>query len=197
VDFNRFDDLARALTCAPYRRDVLRSLAAAGFGLATVQPTLLVEAKKKHKHKKHKKHKKKQPPMPNEFGCLNVNDPCTSAAQCCSGICEGTAGKRTCRAHDVGNCQAGTALENEIPCTTSGGDDGLCSTTTGNAGYCLITGDCRMYHVWSVRPVWRYRLRSGTPVSMTTRYPSCPEGPRALTQTRNSFVASRSRSLRS
>jgi hypothetical protein len=66
---------------------------------------------------------------------------------CCSGICQGKNPKRgkkdksRCVAHDSSTCQAGDngeicgGLEN-VSCTTSTGDPGLCHTTTGNAGYC-------------------------------------------------------------
>jgi hypothetical protein len=30
----------------------------------------------------------------------------------------------------------------EVTCLNSKGEDGLCATTTGNAGYCMFSGDC-------------------------------------------------------
>jgi hypothetical protein len=145
MDRNHFDQLARNLARVPSRRHVLRSLAGAGLGLATAQHSQPVEAKKRHKRKKHKNRTPQA--TPNEYGCLNVDDPCTSATQCCSGICGGTRGKKTCRAHDTGDCEPGIepeacGEENESICTTSSGDEGYCGTTTGNAGYCAGAGAC-------------------------------------------------------
>jgi hypothetical protein len=146
VDCNRIDDLARALMRAPSRRHVLRSLAGAGLGLGVTWTSQVGEAKKRRKRKKRDKPRTPQA-TPNEYGCLNVDDPCTSATECCSGICEGTKGNRTCRAHDSGDCEAGIepeacGEENESICTTSSGDEGYCGTTTGNAGYCAGAGAC-------------------------------------------------------
>ena len=137
MEGSQFDDFIRTLAAS--RRSLLGGtlgLASGLIGLSTI------DARKKRKRKKPGQASRTPQATPNEFGCLNMDASCTSPEQCCSGICEGTRGRRTCRAHDVGDCQAGFALESEIPCSTSGGEGGLCGTTTGNAGYCLITGDC-------------------------------------------------------
>lgn len=137
MDDSRFDDCLRSL--AGSRRSLLGGTLALSSGLIGRST---IDARKRRKRKKPRNVTRTPPATPNEFGCLNVDVSCTSPEQCCSSICEGTSGRRTCRAHDVGDCQAGTALESEIPCTTSGGEDGLCSTTTGNAGYCMFTAAC-------------------------------------------------------
>ena len=132
MDGTQFDHMIRAFTQS--RRSLL------GGGLAAVTGLLVgpaVEARKKHKRKK-RKGKKVQP---NEFGCLELGDPCGRAADCCSGICEGNKGKRRCGAHDTGNCVAGSSDmgcegSGYDACVTSLGETGICATTTGNAGYC-------------------------------------------------------------
>jgi hypothetical protein len=80
------------------------------------------DAKKKRKHKK-----RKPKAQPNEFGCLEVGDPCKSDEQCCSGVCEG----KKCRAHDTGTCKQDGQL---APCNnrTNCG----CFTTTAGSDIC-------------------------------------------------------------
>jgi hypothetical protein len=132
----RFDDATRRFSRLPSRRHLLGGLASGILGLGAGQLADLAAAKKRRKGKK-RKIKKAQP---NEFGCIEVGDPCTSADDCCSGICEGKKGKRRCKAHDSGGCVAGTANVGcggaEVECTTELGEAGACVTTTGNAGYC-------------------------------------------------------------
>jgi hypothetical protein len=133
MDLDHFDQLARSLAWAPSRRHVLRGLASAGLGLAVVRPSPLVEAKKKRKRKKKAKKAK-----PNEYGCLEVNDPCRSADDCCSGICEG----KKCRAHDTGICRqdktgACTASLNELPSLTCG-NECYCFRTTAGSNFCAF-----------------------------------------------------------
>jgi hypothetical protein len=147
LDFRHVEDLARTLARASSRRDILRGLAGAGLGLAIARPSLPVEARKRRKRKTRKPRKPRTPQAtPNAFGCLNVGDPCTGPGECCSGICEGTQGGRTCRAHHTGDCPAGIEIEGcggtEISCSHGDDNNGVCSTTTGNAGYCLLTADC-------------------------------------------------------
>jgi hypothetical protein len=142
VDDSRFDSFTRSL--AGSRRSLLGgtlALALGPLGLSSI------DAKKKRKRKRNRNVPRTPQATPNEFGCLNVNDPCTSASQCCSGICQGPKGARTCRAHDTGGCEPGIepevcGEENESICTTNSGDEGYCGTTTGNAGYCAGPGDC-------------------------------------------------------
>jgi hypothetical protein len=79
-------------------------------------------------------------------GCKNVGKKCKKAKDCCSGVCKGKKGRKRCKAHDTGGCQAGqiqgTCGGTDVACTTSAGQPGLCNTTTGDAGYCGTGGDC-------------------------------------------------------
>lgn len=122
MDSTRFDALVRSL--AESRRSLLAGALALGAGRIAAPA---VEAKRK------KRKRKKKPKMasPNAFGCLNVGDPCQAADQCCSGICDGTKGKRTCLAHDTGTCKQDGQL---VPCNnrTNCG----CFTTTGGSDVC-------------------------------------------------------------
>lgn len=130
MDQHRIDALTRSLSRVPSRRDVLRGLAVAALGLGMTRWPEAAETKKRKNTKA----------RPNTFGCLDVGDRCQRAGQCCSGLCQGKKGKKRCRAHDTGNCQAGNATTIcggvEVPCTTSLGKPGVCVTTTGNAAYC-------------------------------------------------------------
>lgn len=79
-------------------------------------------------------------------GCKNVGKRCQTKTDCCSNVCRGKKGKKTCRAHDTGGCKAG-AIEAfcggaNVTCTSSQGFSGFCNTTTGNAGYCSREGTC-------------------------------------------------------
>lgn len=128
-----------ALTRIPSRRDVVRGLVGAGLGLgiARWQPT--AEAKKK----------RKEPPTPvvNEFGCLDVGQPCRgNSALCCSGVCQGKKPKkgkkdtRTCAAHHTGDCTPQRNYCDAIPkvlalCNLPA-DTAFCTVTTGNAPFC-------------------------------------------------------------
>jgi hypothetical protein len=146
MDHMHFEAVAQILTRRPSRRDVLRGLGGAGLGVGSVRLAAVVNAKKKRKHKKRKKKIKQKTAAPNAFGCIDVGALCQTAEQCCSGICAGPKGTKTCRAHDTGDCAVGDHPEGcggiETACTTSSGLPGACGTTTGNAGYCLIAGDC-------------------------------------------------------
>jgi len=126
----QFDHLVRSSTRS--RRSLLGRALAVAAGLLTTRG---VDARKKRRRKK-----RKSTATPNELGCLEVGDPCSSDGQCCSGICDGKKGKRRCKAHDTGGCAAGSAPVGcggtDVACTTSLGDPGTCATTTGNAGYC-------------------------------------------------------------
>jgi hypothetical protein len=137
MDGTRFDHMTRLI--AQSRRSLVGGALAVAAGLLAMPG---VDARKKRKHKG----RKQKAAAPNSFGCIDVGDLCQTAAQCCSGICAGKRGKKTCRAHDVGGCQ-GNALsegcgDHDVACTTSDGKPGLCATTTGNAGYCATGGDC-------------------------------------------------------
>jgi hypothetical protein len=91
------------------------------------------------------------------LGCVNVGGKCRgNDANCCSGICDGKKPKKgkkdrsRCQAHDASTCQPGQSPEvcgdEDVVCTTSGGEKGMCATTTGNAGYCFnavqLNGSC-------------------------------------------------------
>lgn len=140
MDDFHFDDLVRSLTRS--RRAVVAG--ALGFGLFAL-PGLVDARKRKHKKRK-KKHKKKI--ARNAFGCVDVAGFCNTSGDCCSGICEGPKGKKTCQDHDASTCQAGqtdgfcSGLVGEVGCVTSTAEDGVCLTTTGNAPYCAISGGC-------------------------------------------------------
>ena len=99
MDQHRVPTLTRSLTSIPSRRDVLRGLVGAGFGLGVARFPAITEARKKKKGKKKKTPKSPQS-QPNQYGCLSVGATCQNAGQCCSGICEG----KQCRAHGAGTC---------------------------------------------------------------------------------------------
>ena len=113
MESRHFDDLVRGLALPR------RALLAGALALASSQLDLASGAGKKRKRRKPK-----------------------------SGICEGKKGKKRCRSHDTGGCQPGaepqecSGEEMDVVCTTSAGKQGICGTTTGNAGYCLATGTC-------------------------------------------------------
>ena len=98
MDQNRYAVVPQSLISAPSRRDVLRGLAGAAFGLGVARLPELAEAKKKRKGKSKSK---PRAPQPNAYGCRNVGATCANSGQCCSGICEGTCadtGGRACAA---------------------------------------------------------------------------------------------------
>jgi hypothetical protein len=122
--------MTRSLAAPSSRRKALAGVALLGHVAGMVPDG--ATAKKRRKRKKVKR---------NEFGCVNVGRFCRKASQCCSGICQGKKGKKTCKAHDTGDCQPGPTFEEcgaeeNVPCINSNGNEGRCATTTGNAGYC-------------------------------------------------------------
>ncbi len=133
MDGTEFDDLIRSLSQS--RRSLLGSAAATAAGLLAA-PLANANARSRRKHKNRKGREAK----PNEFGCIEVRDPCRGDDDCCSGVCDGKAGKRRCQAHDSGGCVAdaagATCGPGNVTCTTDLGEAGACATTTGNAGYC-------------------------------------------------------------
>ncbi|MGH2618112.1 MAG: hypothetical protein ACRDJC_23030 [Thermomicrobiales bacterium] len=128
---NRVAVVTQSLTSLPSRRDVLRGLAGAGLGLGAARlPTMAAAKKKRKKNKK---------PKPNQYGCLEVGDPCKTAGQCCSGICEGTKDKRTCRAHGTGTCNQkapGVCEAGDVSDTLCNGQQCLCTRTTAGSKFC-------------------------------------------------------------
>jgi hypothetical protein len=128
MDSKRFDALARSLGGS--RRSLLAgglALTAGGLGASAL------DARKRKKRKK-----RKPTARPNEFGCLEVNDPCARAEECCSGICEG----KKCRAHDTGTCRQDrqgvcSATTNDVPTLTCG-NDCYCFRTTAGSNFCAV-----------------------------------------------------------
>ena len=144
MDASSFDIIARSLTDLSSRRALLRGLAAT-LGLQAAHASDGTDARKKRK--------KRRKPKPNAFGCLNVGQPCGGKDErCCSSICQGKKPKQgekdksRCVAHHTGGCQAGQQEVfcggANVDCTTSTGIEGVCDTTTGNAGYCMFSGTC-------------------------------------------------------
>lgn len=130
MDGARRDTLVRSLPQS--RRSLLGGLLLAPGWLGISR----VDAKKR-------RHKKRKPKAkPNEFGCLDVGNPCKSSEQCCSGICEG----RKCRAHGTGTCpqdRVGICLAaaEEVPflkCNNSASC--FCYTTTAGSSFCAEGG---------------------------------------------------------
>ncbi len=148
MDQDRFDAVARTLSHIPSRRDLLLGLAGLGLALGSARLPGPVEAGKKRKNKKRKKTKNQQnptpppvpnlPPSPNAYGCLSVNVPCTSAAECCSNVCEGG----TCRAHGAGMCRQDrpgvcSATTTDVP-TFVCGNGCYCFGATAGSNFCAI-----------------------------------------------------------
>ncbi len=108
-----------------------RALVAAAAALAAAPVT---SAKKKKRRKRNKKVTR------NAFGCVNVGAFCKNDDQCCSGICQGKQGKKTCQAHHTGGCtgQLHACAGDLVPCVTATDENGTCARTTGNAGYCVV-----------------------------------------------------------
>jgi hypothetical protein len=119
----------------PSRRDVLRGLAGAGFGLGAARLPGSVAAKKKHKHKR-----KAKKASPNAFGCIEAGKSCASAQDCCSGICQGKKGKKRCQAHGTGTCDQGAdgLCEAGDPTQTACNDGPtcVCLRTTADSQFC-------------------------------------------------------------
>jgi hypothetical protein len=139
----RISDLTRSLFDKLSRRHLVASFIGVFGTNATLFPPVL-NAKKKRR--KRKKREKQQKIAFNDFGCVNVGAFCQTSEQCCSGICEGSKDKRTCRMHDQATCQAGQdgycSGGPPLPCDTSAGYSGVCVHTTGNASYCQYTASC-------------------------------------------------------
>jgi hypothetical protein len=148
MDATRFDRLTRSLSRTLPRRRAATLLATAGLGVVAGRPPALDAKKKK---------KKKKPLKLNDFGCVNVGGACRgNDANCCSNICEGKKPKKgekdksRCVAHDASTCltgqtrdECGPGEDENVSCETSGGTEGVCLTTTGNAPFCASnSGDC-------------------------------------------------------
>jgi hypothetical protein len=128
---NLLAGVLRSLSGIPSRREVLRGLVATGFGLGLAVFPQLSEAKPKRRKKKRKR---PTPAKPNQYGCLEVNDPCRQHTQCCSGVCTGQPGKKRCRAHNTGGCTA--QFDGCSGLLVGCGTQGYCVRTTGKASFC-------------------------------------------------------------
>jgi hypothetical protein len=123
MDAARFDHLTRSLTSARSRRQTV--LAMLLGGVLTAREAADIAAGP---------------------GCKNVGVKCKKKSDCCSGVCKGKKKKKKCRAHDTGGCKPGQQEAvcggEDVLCTTVAGLEGVCDTTTGNAGYCTSDGGC-------------------------------------------------------
>lgn len=136
MDYDRLDQLARALSRGPSRRTLAGMLSLGTLGLA--QGGQFEDARSRKKKKKVRK---------NAFGCVDAGKFCKNAGQCCSGICQGKKGKKTCKAHGESTCASGQVSTGcggtTVACQTSSGEAGQCGTTTGKAAYCAADGRCQ------------------------------------------------------
>jgi hypothetical protein len=144
MEAQRFDHFARSLGRSTARRRLLAGLAVSPIaGLLAAGHFDRVVAKKKQK-----KSKKAPRPVFNEFGCLDVGQPCRgNGTLCCSGVCKGKKPKkgkrdtRTCAAHHTGDCtpQRNYCTPEHPPvlalCNLPA-DTAFCMVTTGNAAFC-------------------------------------------------------------
>jgi hypothetical protein len=133
-----FDTVHKSVARSRSRREAARSLAL----LLPFALPRLTEAKQR------------KTAEPNAFGCLPVGQKCRGKnSKCCSGICQGKKPKKgkkdksRCVGHDGSTCRPGQHTGEcggvaNIACTTSVGLAGSCATTTGNAAYCLSSGEC-------------------------------------------------------
>lgn len=137
MDHRRFDDLTSRLAAPLSRRQGLGLVAALGLGAG-----LLAEHADARKHRK----KKKKVTL-NDFGCVDIGRYCSNGGQCCSGVCSGKRGKKTCQNHNATTCQNGVAESGcgatvDVTCITSSGAEGVCDATTGKGAYCAGDGGC-------------------------------------------------------
>ena len=138
MDQNSFGFLTRALVSKPSRREVLRGLVGVGLGPGVLHAPLIADARKKRKRQK-----ARPKVAPNSYGCLEVDDPCETADECCSGVCEGKKGKQRCQAHDIGTCnQVFPGLCSNPPTIASCNDSSTCYClrTTANSNFCAQLG---------------------------------------------------------
>jgi hypothetical protein len=129
MDGSQFDNATRFF--AHSRRSLFAAVLVMTAGRLGISDA---EARKKRKHKK----RKQRAAAPNEFGCIGVGDLCQNADQCCSGICDGSKGKKTCRAHHTGGCPQGGAGQCTDPERSQGSCNGdcFCARTTAGSDVC-------------------------------------------------------------
>ncbi len=161
MDSRRFDHLTRMLvTESPTRRGALRLLAGGAVGavLGVLQPAGTDAV---------------------HFGCRHVGRRCDRARQCCSGLCQGPRGNKTCRAHDEGTCllvqdACGPEGDHGNGCGTGVREElGSCHCliTTGGASYCADGRYCA--------PCQRDKECArayGVPGAACVACPNCPDG---------------------
>jgi hypothetical protein len=138
MDDISFDRLTSRLSQFISRRGLVGASGLLALGI----PDLIAARKKKRKRRKNRSKNKNV--AFNDFGCVSVGGFCQNGGQCCSGICQGQKGKRTCREHDAGNCQSDqdSCLDTLIYCTTTTDATGHCTITTGGASYCAGATRC-------------------------------------------------------
>lgn len=139
MDNGQFDIwVGRMLPGQSSRRTALHAVVGAVLGGWAATRSLHTAAKRRRKKRKKKK------VSFNAFGCVDVSKFCKHGGQCCSGVCEGRKGKKTCQAHDQSTCLPGQdiCLDDEVDCTTTADTPGHCATTTGKASYCSGVVTC-------------------------------------------------------
>lgn len=142
MESHHFDDLIRSLFAS--RRSLFTGTATLALGWFSS-----MDAGARTRHRKKRNHKKTPVPQPvvNQFGCLDVGQPCLGDnSQCCSGVCEGEPPKkgkadtRTCAAHNAGDCTASrnrcTALDPGLAVCNPTSQFAACLVTTGSAPFC-------------------------------------------------------------
>lgn len=134
MDHARFDALARALFGS--RRTLLAGALALPANQLGASET---DARKRRRRKKPKQ--RQTADAPNAFGCISVGERCQDASQCCSGVCDGSSGEKTCRAHHTGTCPQGGEgyCEDLDPArdACNGTEHCLCARTTAGSDACV------------------------------------------------------------
>jgi hypothetical protein len=147
MDHVRFDDITRSLGTPATRRGLVRLLTRSS--LAVLAGSAFGASHVDAKKKRHKKKKKAPLPPPafNQFGCLDVGQPCAGdSSQCCSGVCEGSPPKkgkadtRVCAAHNAGACTTSrnrcNSVDPGLAICNPNSQFAACLVTTGNAPFC-------------------------------------------------------------
>ncbi len=69
--------------------------------------------------------------------CLKLDRPCRHARECCSGICTGKHGKKTCHGHGIGTCRPGQGFCQAGADVACNGDEScVCFQTTAGTTFC-------------------------------------------------------------
>jgi hypothetical protein len=124
VSEHNLDDLAR-----PFGKPVLGRRAAIGAGIATALRLALGHDRR----------------AAAGVGCRNIGKPCRRGGECCSGVCRGKSGQKSCRAHHAGTCRPGEDHCREgFTAVCNNGENCYCVVTTGGAPFCgqLDVGAC-------------------------------------------------------